>query len=84
MPNNQSSPLSEHAKVLCGRCGATIWDYPTPNGKSVALDNAVGRYVIIGTHAYEGGPTDGYQGHWDHCKDPETTNRVSNEEFLWH
>ena len=81
----QTSALSDHVKVLCGHCGATIWHYSTPNGKSIALDCGVGRYVIIGTTAYEAGPTDGYRGHFDHCKPFAAfrDSRVSADEFLW-
>jgi hypothetical protein len=82
----QRTALSDHVKVLCGHCGATIWHYPTPTGKSVALDDGVGPYVVVGMKAYEGGPTDGYRGHLDHCKayqEWRLGSRVSSDEFLW-
>jgi hypothetical protein len=86
MTDNQTDLLSGHAMVLCGECGETIWDYRTPNGNHVALDNAVGPYVINGPTACRRGPTDGYRGHWDHCKPvaaSHPSNHVSADEFLW-
>jgi len=72
--------------VRCGQCGAAVWNYPTPNGKHVALDNAPGPYVIDGGKAYKSRGTDGYRGHWDHCKrlaaSPLATE-VSGDDFLW-
>jgi hypothetical protein len=87
MIHKQTDLVSDHVKVLCGHCGEAIWSYSTPNGKSVALDDGVGLgpYVIIGTKAYKGGPTDGYRGHFDHCEPFAAfrDSRVSADEFLW-
>jgi hypothetical protein len=85
MANHQASLVSDHVKALCGHCGATIWNYSTPNGKTVPLDAGVGPYIIIGTKAYRGGPTDGYRDHFDHCKSYAVfrNSHVSSDEFLW-
>lgn len=58
--------LSDHALAVCGQCRAAIWDYATPNGKHVALEDAPGDYVIDGNVAFRSKGACGYRGHWDH------------------
>ena len=86
MTDPPTNLLAEHMLAICGQCGAPIWDYPTPNGKHVALDNAPGPYLVDGGKAYKSRGTHGYRGHWDHCKRlaaSPLTGQVSADEFLW-
>jgi len=78
--------LSDHFWARCGQCGASIWDYATPSGKHVTLDNEPGPYLIDGGHAYRSDTNDGYRGHWDHCERlarAPLSNHVVSGEFLW-
>ena len=86
MTDPPTNPLAEYAQAICGQCGTPIWDYPTPSGKHVALDNAPGPYVIDGGKAYKSRGTHGYRGHWDHCKRLAASplaGQVNADEFLW-
>ena len=86
MTDLQRALLSDHLLVKCLQCGAAVWDYPTPNGKHVALDNAPGPYVIEGGKAYKSPGMHGYRGHWDDCKRlaaSPLTGQVNTDEFLW-
>ena len=47
-----------------------IWLYGTLDGNKVALDNAQGPYLIVGTKAYRSDGRSGFRGHWDHCRHP--------------
>jgi hypothetical protein len=40
--------------------------YGTPDGHEVALDNAPGPYLIVGTKAYRSNGSGGFRGHWEH------------------
>ena len=86
MASWQPNALSDHMLVKCMQCGAMVWSYPTPNGNHVALDNAPGPYVIHDTKAYKSQGTQGYRGHWDHCKRlaaSPLTGQVLADAFLW-
>jgi hypothetical protein len=86
MTDSQPNLLSDHSLVRCLQCGADVWDYPTPNGKHVALDNAPGPWVIDGGKAYKSPGNHGYRGHWDHCERlaaSPLTGQVNADEFLW-
>jgi hypothetical protein len=86
MADLQPELLSDHLLVKCLQCGTAVWDYPTPNGKHVALDNAPGPYVIEGGKAYKSRGNQGYRAHWDHCKRlaaSPLTGQVNADEFLW-
>ena len=81
-------PLDDYAIATCGQCGASIWDYGTPNGNHVALDNAPGPYLIEGGKAYKSpGTSQGYRAHWDYCRRIAASSlvsaEVSGDEFLW-
>jgi hypothetical protein len=78
-------PSDDHL-VTCGHCGAAVWDYPTPEGKHVALDNAPGPYIVHRRKAYKRPGAHGYRGHWDHCKRlaaSPLTGEVNADGFLW-
>lgn len=86
MTYSQPNLLEDHLLVKCLRCGAQVWNYSTPNGKHVALDNAPGPYVIDGSKAYRSRGTHGYASHWDHCERlaaAPVTGAVSDDDFLW-
>ena len=86
MTHSQPNLLSDHYLVKCLQCGAEVWDYPTPNGNHVALDNAPGPYVIEDGKAYRSTGTGGYRGHWDLCKRLAASplaGQVNPDEFLW-
>ena len=86
MTPSQTESLSEYTLAICMQCGAVIWNYSTPDGKHVALDNAPGPYIIInGDTAYRSEGTRGYRGHWDYCKLAASplTGQVDGDDFLW-
>jgi hypothetical protein len=81
-----TTALSDDLVVRCNHCGATVWNYASLSGNHVLLDDAPGPYVIDGTTAYKGTPTEGYRGHLDYCKPFAalfSRDHVSSDEFLW-
>lgn len=86
MEIQQSEPLDNDKIVRCLQCGAGVWDYSTPSGKSVALDNARGGpYLVVGPTAYRSETDQGYRSHWDHCRLAASLPSVDVDidEFLW-
>ena len=85
MDRPTTSPLAESMLATCGQCGAAIWDYGTPSGKHVALDDAPGPYIIDGSTAYETASDFGFRAHWDHCRLAASllTGQVGEDDFLW-
>lgn len=87
MDDAKAEPLSDHALARCMQCGAMIWDYPTPGGKHVALDNVLGgSWAVDGLKAFKIEGTGGYRAHWDRCERIAAASligRVGENEFLW-
>ena len=87
MTASRTNRLDQDKLLKCLQCGAAIFDYGTPSGSRVALDNAPGPYLIDANGvAYRSDGTDGYRGHAERCAvlaASPLTGQVDADDFLW-